>query len=514
MILYHITTTYHLLSAMVHSQKQNEETVALCSEWIREKFPDADNLKQFFDKVVFADFNYRFFHDDQTTARYFEGLIGNPGQYSKLYVWGAQFSFGFFLIYRHIPYVYCEEAAGMNSRPDVLRNIEKNDSLKSRFWEACEAYGAYDGSGKNVLKRLCNISAQAEGFQPDGSVIDFNIVSELQGLSNEDREKILRFFNPPRDMSIPKRATLLLTQHLANLGVSSFEGQVLLYQTAIDYFFSDASLVIKPHPDDIMYYSQLFPEAQIIRERFPSEFMPFIFDNQPECVATISSTAIFNLRGHYPRVFELDARYERDFPMTHRYYAAMKIAQKLHLDVVCHGANELLARRLGETLGENAPRVSRDAPADGRAFLLLIDDVSAEGEEGRGEVLALLQELDSASLAVMINSRDDYCWYSYEHRELWEDMAPLVLTKTVHEPRNEDFYASTQDEVVFIYAKDKELLKMAKETVIEKELPHTGITLESAKLDTQEERIKMLEGILAATEKRLLYYIEKERQAK
>ena len=55
---------------------------------------------------------------------------------------------------------------------------------------------------------------------------------------------------------------------------------------------------------------------------------------------------------------------------------------------------------------------------------------------------------------------------------------------------------------------------MAKETAIKKELPHTGIMLENRPLDSRDEKIKMLEGILAATENRLLYYIEKEKQEK
>lgn len=514
MILYHITTTYHLLSAMIYTKKKSEKSTALCSVWIREKFPKIDELKSFFDEVIFADFNYRFFHTDKETARYFENLIGDPKRYSEIYVWGAQFSFGFFLNYRNIPYIHCEEAAGIDSRPDILRNIEKKEALKSRFWEQCDSYGAYDGSGVNVQKRLYNKSAQTEDFQVDDSFIDFNVVSELYALTGNERNKIINFFNIPTGICIRKDATIILTQHLANLGITTFEGQALLYQIVVDYFFDEASLVFKPHPDDLMYYKQLFPEAEIIHERFPSEFMPFIFDNQPECVATISSTAIFNLRGHYPKVFELDTRYEKDYPFTHRYYAALRIVQKLGLNVVCYNANELLAQRLTETLGEHAPLVKNELLKDESPMMLLIDDVTLKGEAGRAEVLSLLQNLDDDSCAVLINSKSDYCWYSYEHRDIWKDMAPIVLRKTAFEPKSEDFYASEQDEVLYIYSKNREILKMAKETEITKDLIHTGIKVESMKLDSKDERIKMLEGILAATEKRLLYYIEKENQEK
>ena len=513
MVLYHITSTYQLLCAMVYSRKKDEKSVALCSTWLKEKFPQVDGLTQFFDKVVFADFSYRFFNTDKATEKYFNGFIGDLKDYSEIYVWGAHFSFGFLLSYKNIPYIYCEDAAGMISRPDVIRNIDKNDNVKSRFWKQCDGYGAYDGSGKNVLKKLCNVSAQTDAFQVDETVIDFNVIRELQTLSVEEREQILLFFNPPRGLHIKENATLLLTEHMANLGTTSFEGQILLYQMVVDYFFDEGNLVIKPHPDDMMYYSQLFPKAELIRERFPAEFMPFIFDNKADCVATVSSTAIFNLRGHYKKVFELDARYERDFEMTHRYYAALMIAQRLGMDIICFNANDVLARRLSETLGENGPEVKRDI-STGDRMLILIDDVTSKGEQGRTEVLNLLQQVDQTSCIVFINSKGDYCWYDYGNRELWENISPFVLSKKVHEPRSQDFYASDNDEVIYIYAKDKELLNMAKGTEIEKSLPHTGLTLENVKLGSQEERIKMLEGILAATEKRLLYYIEKEKMDK
>ena len=51
-----------------------------------------------------------------------------------------------------------------------------------------------------------------------------------------------------------------------------------------------------------------------------------------------------------------------------------------------------------------------------------------------------------------------------------------------------------------------------KEAAIEKELPSTKVKLEGIELGSEQEKIKMLEGILEATEKRLLYYIEKEKR--
>ena len=47
---------------------------------------------------------------------------------------------------------------------------------------------------------------------------------------------------------------------------------------------------------------------------------------------------------------------------------------------------------------------------------------------------------------------------------------------------------------------------------IKKELPHAGIDISKIPLADDQERIKMLEGILEATEQRLLYYIDRVKE--
>ena len=64
---------------------------------------------------------------------------------------------------------------------------------------------------------------------------------------------------------------------------------------------------------------------------------------------------------------------------------------------------------------------------------------------------------------------------------------------------------------VFTTEEELDALKQAdKKTEIKKELPNVGISIQKEALTPEQEKIKMLEGILAATEKRLLYYIQQE----
>lgn len=511
MVLYHVISSYHLLNAMVHSSLHKEESTIIVSEWLVEKFPQIKKLEYFFDEIIIMDANYCFLHTDSETNEYVTSIVMNRYNFSKIYVWGAHFTFGFFLAKNNIPYIYCEDAAGLMSRPQIVEAIDKNDPLKGRYYNILKDLGLYNAEKKYIQKIVCNVSAQETTFGLSEKIINFNVIRELKNLNENQRKQIITFFLVDQNkIAVDKDAVVLLTQHFVNLKVLSFEQQVLIYQIFVDYFLKERALLIKTHPDDLMYYKQIFPEAQVIHEKFPSEFIPFVFDNEPNCVATISSTAIYNLRELYCNNIELDTRFENMFEMTHRYYTAVKIAEELDLDIICYGANENLVNSLCNILKGNRPGVFNELNSTNKPSLLLIDNITGEGEEGRVKIQRLIQELDINSTAFFVNSKDDYCWYDYKLRYLWENIIPIVLKKRVLEKISEDFYTSLEDEVVYIYSKNKELLEMAKNINIDKELPHVGISIVNDRLTSDQEKIKMLEGILAATEKRLLYYIKKE----
>lgn len=513
MILYHVISIYQLLNAIVHSFKHNEKKVIICSNGLRSKCINFDKMTSFFDTVIEFDINYRYYHSKEETYKYFRALIGDFDKYSDIFVWAAHFSFGVTLHENGIQYVFCEDAAGLLSRPEVLRNIDKKSPIKCKYYALMEGCGCYDATSKYVKKRLCNIEAQSEEVIKDSRIVSFNVIREIQNMSDEARNDVLNFFGIGKQISIIKNGVLILTQHLSNMFVITFNKQVLLYQMLVDYFFYDRNIIIKPHPDDLMYYSKLFPEAQIIREKFPSEFMPFIFNNQPKCIATISSTSIFNLFGVYGNIFQLDTIYEKDFEKTHRYFLVMLLVKMFNKQTKCLNCNLQLVRRLGESLSiDNLLDCDCNITTNDNIFI--VDDYATEKENEKNKILILLQNLEDDDCVIFINSHSDYCWYDYYHRELWNDIVPVVLTKDVHKPQGEDFYASTDDEVIYVYSRNKELLNMVREMEMRKELPHTGITVRKEILTGEQERIKMLEGILEATEKRLLYYIEKENQNK
>lgn len=514
MTIYHVITTYHLLSAMTMHASSDEKAVLLMGPMIRIKYPNYEVLKKSFFSVIEYDSAYRYQHSQEETNAYFKKLLPDISSFNEIYIWGAQKSFGVFIAENNIPFIFCEEATGMHSRRSILEHIDEKDPKLEHLYSYVSDLGLYSGACHCAKTVLCNFAAQLKGTETEG-FIDFRVVDSLMALPANKRQEIIEFFIDLKELHLPSDSTIIFTQHFANLRLTTFEEQAVLYQMFVDYFFENRALVIKPHPDDMLYYSKLFPEAQIVRERFPSEFLPFLVDHAPECVATVYSTAVYNLRGHYPEVFELDARYEKDFIKTHRYYAALVIANMLNVPVYYIGTNEVLMEKIGARVGVNGHACTglSQLPAGDKPYTVIIDDLTEQEEAGRDAVQVLLESAGQDISVIFVNSQRDYCWYSIDNKELWEHMLPVELQKELREDApSEDFYESLQEETLYFYSLNNQILKEVNELSFEKPLPHVGINVEKIPLTSDEERIKILEGVLEATEQRLLYYINRVKE--
>lgn len=516
MIVYHVITTYHLLCAMTLQSVKKEDAILLVPISITQKYPHYQSLSgELFRSVIQYDAIYRYKNSAERTQHYFSQLLPTLDDETEIYIWGAQYSFGIYAAEQNIPFIFCEEATGMMSRRRILEHIDELNPNLAGLYPYVQELGLYTGNCPSIKTLLCNFSAQLPGFE-DNNCINFSVVDGLFSLNEDEREKIISFFVDLRELSIPENSTIIFTQPLANLRLATFEDEVLLYQILVDYFFNNRALVIKPHPDDLICYSKIFPDAVIVHERFPSEFLPFLLDNPPACVATIYSTAVYNLRGHYPEVFELDQSYEKDFVRMHRYYMALKIAGELRRPVYCLGTNRPMTEKLWERVGlPGAPNTAAlpgftlpDGPCT-----VIVDDIGSKEDADRSALQALLAAAGENTAFIFVNSQRDYCWYSIDKKDLWDHMTPIVLQKILRDDApEEDFYESLRDEVMFLYSKNLDTQKRVNEMSEEKQLPHAGINISKMPLTNEEERIKVLEGILEATEQRLLYYIERVKE--
>lgn len=497
---------------------QKKEAILLVPISITQKYPHYKTLgKKLFCNVIQYDAIFRYRNSKEDTATYFLKILPNMDLVSDIYIWGAQYSFGIFAAEQNIPFIFCEEATGMMSRRNILEHIDEINPHLACLYQYVQELGLYTGKCAVAKAILYNFSAQLKNFDTGlENHINFSVVDELLSLEKVEQREIISFFTEVKELYLPLESIVLFTQPLANLRLILFEEEILLYQMTIDYFFQNRSLVIKPHPDDLIYYSKLFPDATIIKERFPSEFLPFLVDNKPKCVATIYSTAIYNLRGHYPEVFELDDRYERDFPKTHRYYMALQIAKSLQKPIYCVGTNEILMEKLANRVGislENCDTEFREDILPEAPYIVIVDDITIQGGSVREKLQKALLNADENAVFIFTNTKLDYCWYAIEQKDFWKNILCVPIVKTLRDDApEEDFYENLKEEQIYVYAKDLKLLKEVNAMTIKKSLPHVGIDVSKLPLTSEEEHIKMLEGILAATEQRLLYYINRVKE--
>jgi len=504
MILYSVISTYHLLNALTHKFKLNSEkkAVLMISEWIVEKYPNYQELKQVFDDVIVFKAWVRFSNKGESNdySKYYRELFLTNNlhieEFEEIHVAAAHYSFGIYLSMSNIPFIFWEDAAGILSKPEILEEIDYKIAPEKIL--LIKKLGLYDGTNKLIKRRICNISVQEKSNLVN--VEDFNVINNLFSLTDLQKRFILNFFRVSQITDV-KESVLILTQHFTNLKILSFEDQILIYQLFVDYFFPNEKIIFKPHPDDLMYYSILFPKSKVIRERFPSEIMPVIFNESPKIVATISSKAINNIRNIY-NTFELNEQFEKDFYFLHRYYLSLRIANELKCSSVkMFGCNNVLIERLTHfVIKDNEVDLIPVSDFGTEKGLFIIDKAF-----NREEIIHFVENTDEDTVVIFINSQENYCFYDINHKDLWEYIIPKnIIKKCIKE---EEFYSSLEEETVYVYSKNRRYRNMIQELEFNKKLENTGLEISVKSLTAEQLRIKVLEGILKATEERLLYYI-------
>ncbi len=519
MILYHAVNTYQLLSFIIYhkTHKSDEKAVLLVTTTLMDKYPQIEKLKgNVFNSVWKCPIIIKTGkHPEESIVGYFDQFFSKHHvaikDFSRIYLGCAHYFFGIYLSIKKTPYIFYEDANGLLSRPEILRSI--NEDAGDRY-DLAEKYGLFDGTGEYVQKCMCDMSSQVEGYTNE-TAIDFRVVDSYRHLPEADRDWIIDFFCKTKEIDILEDAVLLLTQHFANLDVMTFQEQVLIYQIVMDYFFQDENVVFKMHPNDLLYYSLLFPKAQVINERFPSEFLPILLNKPIKTLATISSTAIGALRRSYPDVFELSARFEREFKGIHRLYTALKAAAAMHLERIgLIGINELAVKNLIQRADPGFSAMSIVEPEQAELVLVdnLVDDEDTTDDSicCRTQFVAFMDANHASHAFVFINSKNDYVFHDPAHKEMWDHMQPIRILKT--RTRQADFYASTAPETIFLYTENERWHAAVEKQEMNKELEYTGMNIRKIPITDEQRRLLILEGVLEATEKRLLYYIKREKE--
>lgn len=303
-VLYHAVSSYQLLEVMLHRMTVHPHAVAvlLLPDFITAKYPQYRKLVQkgFFNQVYLFPY-LRIPHTDETqiqkdVSRFYEECVPwDLRSFQEIYVAGAHFYFSLLLISREIPFTFFEDAAGMLSRAEELyHNLLVNYPLHAAI---AQKYGLFDGSHPLIRRILCLKKAQADPLLSD-KVQDFTVQKALLKLSSQTRRRLIHFFVKRRYWT--RAEGILLTQHFSNLGIMTREEQVRLYQDLANGPLKNRRLLIKPHPDDTLDYTAIFPGTRVIRQIFPAELLPYIFVGKPpQTLYTVNSTGCENLQDFF-----------------------------------------------------------------------------------------------------------------------------------------------------------------------------------------------------------------------
>ncbi len=506
MVIYQALSTYQILECIEHRFLYHKEDRCglILGNYISERFRNYRQLEAFFDELYLFRFGgYR--GKAESILQEVEEEVKNTIPYplheiDRFYIAGIHTYLQAYMLEKGISFAMFEDGSGALSRPWILAEIaRKNEAEK---YEIIDSYRLYTHESDLISQKYCDLGAQLPGFA-DEKAVDFNILANFRKLPEEIQTRILSFFGIREKINVGKDRTLILTQQFANLGQLSFEGQVLIYQELLDFYLETDRPALKVHPDDIMYYDLLFPEAVIIDQTFPSELIPFAFTDIPKKIVTVSSTGIHLIGNMFEQSIQFNELYERSFPSNYLYLTALKLLEWLGAEEAGFlGGNELQMRNLAE----NSRRVKGKVKIQGgNADILVCDDYSVT--EG-GMALQRYRE-QKADTVIFLNSNETYSFYEWDDRSVFEEMLPVIVKKDKASER--EYYDEPKAHVIYILTRREDVKERCGRFTMEEKLEHVGAIIRVSGCPETEREIKMLEGRLAATERRLLQYIENEK---
>jgi len=506
MVIYQALSTYQILECIEHRYLHHKEDKCglILGNYISERFRNYRQLESFFDELYL--FRFGGYHGKaESILQEVEEEVGKTIPYplqeiDRFYIAGIHTYLQVYMLEKGISFAMFEDGSGALSRPWILAEItRKNEAEK---YEIIDSYHLYTHESDLISQKYCDLGAQLPGFA-DEKAVDFNILTNFQKLPKERQARILSFFGIREKINVGKDKTLILTQQFANLGQLSFEGQVLIYQELMDFYLEEDEPVWKVHPDDIMYYDLLFPESVIIDQTFPSELIPFAFSDIPKKIVTVSSTGIHLIGNMFERQLQFNELYERSFQSNYLYLTALKLLEWLGAEEAGFlGGNELQFRNLADNSRRVRGKVKiQDADAD----ILVCDDYFVT--DG-GMALQKYRE-HKADTVIFLNSNETYSFYKWADRSVFEEMLPVIIEKEKVSER--EYYDEPKEHVIYILTRREEAKGRCRKFTMEEKLEHEGSEIRVSGRSETEREIKMLEGRLAATERRLLQYIENEK---
>lgn len=496
-VVYQALSSYQILECMEHRQIFHKEdyAVLILGSYIVEKFPDCGRQiekRGLFDCVRLYEYGgFRPVREEAVNKageRLKKILPFDIREADRIYIAGIHTYLSAWLIQSEIPFAMFEDGSGALSRPWVLADIARKTGPQK--YEILNSYGLYTHTSDLITEKWCNADAQLKEFHDD-KIRHFNVEEQFSMLDADIQREVLGFFGIEEKINVPEDCTLLLTQQFANLGQLTFEDHIRIYQYLIDFYMDgDCSrIVLKLHPDDIMYYSKLFVGIGILNGNFPAELLGRAFEKMPKRLASVSSTGTHMIRKMFSEHLEFNELYETTFRYDPVCYTVACLLSVLGVRAAdCAGVNLIQFRHMLDAGNGSHIRLQAADAKQKTADVLVADDFSDWP----------FSMADRYRTVIFCNCLGQYRMYRYPQREQFLRLLPVSVR------------LGEKQFTIWVRTKGKEeKIRMFRE---EKELKQTGDILRAECPDGRDLELMRLKGLLEATERRLQDYIRREKQ--
>lgn len=205
-------------------------------------------------------------------------------KYKDIYVFCDSDPIGYYLNQKRIKYHGVEDGLNCIKNFDAARYENRGHfKLKAMLSKKWNLIFVQNGYGKYCIDMEVNDIASIP--YPCPYYVEVPRIPLVERLTREDKDILLKAFVPNQEILLKQmekanqegKKVLILTEPLCPLEVRE-----VLFGDLIREYEKEGQIFIKPHPRDVLNYSEKFPQYPIIDARVPMEilnfFPDFIFD--------------------------------------------------------------------------------------------------------------------------------------------------------------------------------------------------------------------------------------------
>ena len=204
------------------------------------------------------------------------------GEYREIYVFCDSDPIGYYLSFKKIRYHAVEDGLDCLRYYDTARYDNRGHFGLKAFLAGLGLIFIQNGYGRYCMDMEVNDLSALD--HPIAKMREIPREPLVKGLDREGRERLIRLFIANRKeleaalMGAKEKGqpvSLILTEPLCK----DLSMRKKLFRDMIRQYAGDGIVLVKPHPRDVLDYTEIFPEHVVLDGKFPMEILNFVCDN-------------------------------------------------------------------------------------------------------------------------------------------------------------------------------------------------------------------------------------------